>query len=153
MPEDNEIQIQKILTIYNIDIFTIMESTFSDDKLTYYQLPGYILHLLPKDRQVASVILTEVKENLTSHCEIIKNMGSMQDICEIIRLNAWKSQRHLMMYTIYNPPQNRPNLNLLNISHRTIVLGDLNAHSTRWGYKNRNTAGKEIEDIINSSPL
>nr|CDS26864.1 pol protein [Hymenolepis microstoma] len=30
-------------------------------------------------------------------------------------------------------------------------LGDFNAHSTRWGYKNRNTAGKEIEDILHSS--
>nr|CDS31997.1 hypothetical protein HmN_000397500 [Hymenolepis microstoma]CUU97691.1 hypothetical transcript [Hymenolepis microstoma] len=57
------------------------------------------------------------------------------------------------MYTVYNPPQNRPNFDLLNISYKTIVLEDFNAHSTRWGYRNRNTAGKEIEDILNSSPL
>nr|CDS29376.1 selectin protein [Hymenolepis microstoma]CUU99916.1 selectin protein [Hymenolepis microstoma] len=57
------------------------------------------------------------------------------------------------MHAVYNPPQNRPNFDLLNISHKTVVLGDFNAHSTRWGYKNRNTAGKEIEDILNSSPL
>nr|CDS27635.1 hypothetical protein HmN_000757200 [Hymenolepis microstoma] len=153
MSQDKNIQIQKILDTYNIDIFTIMESKLTDDKLTSYQFPGYILHLLPKDRQVASGILTRVKEGLTSHCEIIKSMGSMQDICEMIRLNVWESQNHLKMYEVYNPPLNRSNLDLLNISHNTIVLGDFNAHSTRWGYKNRNTAGNEIEDILNSSPL
>nr|CDS26091.1 selectin protein,pol protein [Hymenolepis microstoma] len=57
------------------------------------------------------------------------------------------------MYAVYNPPQNRSNFDLRNISYKTIVLGDFNAHSTRWGYKNRNTAGNEIEDILNSSPL
>nr|CDS26966.1 pol protein [Hymenolepis microstoma] len=54
------------------------------------------------------------------------------------------------MYAVYNPPQNRPNFELLNISHKTIVRGDFNAHSTRWGYKNRDTVGKEIEEIIHS---
>nr|CDS26076.1 hypothetical protein HmN_000641600 [Hymenolepis microstoma] len=34
-----------------------------------------------------------------------------------------------------------------------MALGDFNAHCTIWSYKNRNTAGKEIEDIYNSSPL
>nr|CDS26585.1 hypothetical protein HmN_000148200 [Hymenolepis microstoma] len=130
-----------------------MASNLTDDKLTYFQLPDYTLHLLPKDRQVASGILTRVKEGLTSHCEIIKSMGSMQDICEIIRLNVWKSQSHFKIYAVYNPPQNRPNFDLLNISYKTVVLGDFNAHSTRWGYKNRNTAWKAIEDIFNNSPL
>nr|CUU97368.1 hypothetical transcript [Hymenolepis microstoma] len=46
-----------------------------------------------------------------------------------------------------------PNFDLLNISYKTVVLGDFNAHSTRWGYKNRNTAWKAIEDIFNNSPL
>nr|CUU00435.1 hypothetical transcript [Hymenolepis microstoma] len=50
-------------------------------------------------------------------------------------------------------PRNRPNFDLLNISHKTIVPGNCNAHFTRWGYKSRNTAGKEIEDILNSSSL
>nr|CDS25417.2 pol protein [Hymenolepis microstoma] len=57
------------------------------------------------------------------------------------------------MYPVYNPPQNRSNFDLLNISHKTIVHEDFNAHSTRWGYKDRNTAEKEIEDILNSCPL
>nr|CUU99687.1 hypothetical transcript [Hymenolepis microstoma] len=153
MSQDKMIQIQKILDTHSIDIFTIMESKRTYDKLTYRQFPGYTLHLLPRDRQVASWILTEVKEGLTSHCEIIRRMGSMQDICEKIRINVWKNQNPFKMYTHYNPSQIRPNFNLLNMSHKTIVLGDFNAHSTRWGYENRNTAGKEIEGILKGSPL
>ncbi|VDO13648.1 unnamed protein product [Rodentolepis nana] len=56
-------------------------------------------------------------------------------------------------YAIYNPPQNSSNFDLLNISHKTVVLGDLYVHSTRWGFKNINTAGREIEDMLNYSPL
>nr|CDS32940.1 hypothetical protein HmN_000476700 [Hymenolepis microstoma] len=48
---------------------------------------------------------------------------------------------------------NRPNFDILNILYKTMVLGDFSAYSTRWGYKNRNTARKEIEHILNSSPL
>nr|CDS25492.1 hypothetical protein HmN_000592900 [Hymenolepis microstoma]CUU98165.1 hypothetical transcript [Hymenolepis microstoma] len=153
MPQDMKFRIQKILDTYNIDIFTIMESNLSDDKLTYYQFSGYILHLLPKDQQAASGILTGVKEGLASRYEIIKSMSSMQDICEVIRLDVWKSQNDFKMYAVYSPPQKRFYLELFNISYKTLLLEDFNAHSKRWGYGNRNTAGKEIKDILNSSPL
>ncbi|VDO16301.1 unnamed protein product [Rodentolepis nana] len=67
MSPDKKIQIQKILQTYDVDIFTIMEANISDDKLKYYQFPGYTLYNLPKYRQVASGILTGVKDGLTSH--------------------------------------------------------------------------------------
>ncbi|VDO01829.1 unnamed protein product [Rodentolepis nana] len=147
------IQIQKILHAYDVGIFTIMEANLSDDKLKYYQFPGYTLYLLPKYRHVASGILTGVKEGLTSHYDLIKSMGSTQNMCEIIRLNAWKCQKHFKIYAVYNPSHNSPSFDFLNISHKTVVLGDFNAHFTRLGYKNINLAGKEIEDMPNSDIL
>ncbi|VDN99768.1 unnamed protein product [Rodentolepis nana] len=56
-----------------------MEANLSDDNLKYYQFSGYTLYNLPKYRQVASGILTGVKEGLTSHYDMIKSMGSTQD--------------------------------------------------------------------------
>ncbi|VDO03383.1 unnamed protein product [Rodentolepis nana] len=153
LSQDKKIQVQKILQTYDVDIFTIMGAKISDDKLKYYQFPGYTVYLLPKSRQVASGILTGVKEGLTSHYDLIKSMGSTQDICEIIRLNVWKCQNHFKIYAVYNPPQNCPNFDFLNISHKTVALGDFNAHSTRWGYKDTNIAGKEIVDMLNTNPL
>ncbi|VDO12229.1 unnamed protein product [Rodentolepis nana] len=80
-------------------------------------------------------------------------MGSTQDLCEINRLNVRKCQNHFKIYAVYNPPKNCPNFNFLNISHKTVELGDFNAHATRWGYKDANIAGKEIEDMLNSNTL
>ncbi|VDO05667.1 unnamed protein product [Rodentolepis nana] len=130
-----------------------MEAKISDDKLKYYQFPGYILYNLPKYRQVASGILTGVKEGLTSNYHLIKSMGSTKDICEIIRLNVWKCQNHFKVYAVYNSPQNCPNFDFLNISHKNVVLEDFNAHSNIWSYKDIYIAGIEIEDMLNSNPL
>ncbi|VDO08877.1 unnamed protein product [Rodentolepis nana] len=80
MSPDKMIQVQKILQTYDVDIFTITEANISDDKLKYYQFPGYTLYNLPKYRQVTSGILTGVKEGLTSHYDLIKSMGSTQDM-------------------------------------------------------------------------
>ncbi|VDO10797.1 unnamed protein product [Rodentolepis nana] len=76
MSQDKKIKVQKILQTYDVDIFTIMEANISDDKLKYFQFPGYTLYLLPKYRQVASGILTRVKEGLILHYDLIKSMDN-----------------------------------------------------------------------------
>ncbi|VDN96088.1 unnamed protein product [Rodentolepis nana] len=113
MSQDEKNQVQKILQTYDVDIFPIMEAKLSDDKMKYHQFPGYTMYNLPKYRQVASGILAEVRDGLTSHYDLIKSMGSTQDICEIIRLNVWKCQNQFKIYAFYNPPQNCPNFDIL----------------------------------------
>ncbi|VDO09334.1 unnamed protein product [Rodentolepis nana] len=44
MSQDQKIQVQKILQTYDENILTIMEANLSDDKLKYYQFPGYTLY-------------------------------------------------------------------------------------------------------------
>ncbi|VDO05256.1 unnamed protein product [Rodentolepis nana] len=66
---------------------------------------------------------------------------------------VWKCQNHFKIYEVYNPPQNKPNFDLLNISHKTVPLGDTSAHYTRWGYRDIYIAEKEIKDTFNSNPL
>ncbi|VDN97642.1 unnamed protein product [Rodentolepis nana] len=48
MSQDKEIQVQKILQSYDVDVFTIKEANISDDKLKFYQFPGYTLYNLPQ---------------------------------------------------------------------------------------------------------
>ncbi|VDO11646.1 unnamed protein product [Rodentolepis nana] len=55
-----------------------MEANISDATLKYYQFPG-TLYLLPKYRQVASEILTGVKEGLNSNYDLIKNISEHDD--------------------------------------------------------------------------
>jgi hypothetical protein len=46
------------------------------------------------------------------------------------------------------PPQNNPALSLLDVTKRTLVVGDFNAHFHEVGYKNINEEGKTMEDFI-----
>ena len=153
MSQDKKTQLQKIMAQYDVDVFTIMEANLTDDMLMNYRFKGYTLYLLPKYRQIASGILTGVRETLTASFEITKEMGYSQDLCEIITLNVWKNQNHFKIYAVYNPPQNKPSFDCLNISHKTILIGDFNAHSIKWGYISNNAAGKEIEELLNSTEL
>ena len=34
-----------------------------------------------------------------------------------------------------------------------IMIGDFKAHSSKWGYKDTNAAGKEMEELLNTSTL
>lgn len=42
---------------------------------------------------------------------------------------------------------------LINVNRKTIVIGDFNAHSQKWGYKDRNLAGDAVEDFLGSNNL
>ncbi|GIY23384.1 hypothetical protein CDAR_415771 [Caerostris darwini] len=110
---------------------------------------GYNLYLLPKYRKVASGILAGIKDTLTTDFEICKEMGESEDKSEIIKLEVWKKSCRFKIYALYVPPGSKPNLSSLSIDNRTIVIGDMNDHSTRWG--DMNAARKEIEDLRSRS--
>jgi len=57
------------------------------------------------------------------------------------------------IYVIYSPPNNKPDFTSLHITSKTIMIGDFNAHSPKWGYKDTNAVGKEMEDLLNTSIL
>ncbi|VDO14746.1 unnamed protein product [Rodentolepis nana] len=80
-------------------------------------------------------------------------MDSTKDICEIIRFDVWKCRNDFKVYAVYNSPQNCPNFVFLNFLHKNVALGDFNVYSIRYGYKDANIAGKEIEGMLNSNPL
>ncbi|GIY20397.1 hypothetical protein CEXT_572251 [Caerostris extrusa] len=130
-----------------------MEANLTLDTVKFYPFPGYNLYLLPKYRKVASGILVGIKDTLTADFEICKEMGESEDKSEIIKLEVWKKSCRFKIYALYVPPGSKPNLSSLSIDNKTIVIGDMNAHSTRWGYGDMNAAGKEIEDLLNSSLL
>ncbi|KAJ4447959.1 hypothetical protein ANN_09969 [Periplaneta americana] len=84
--------------------------------------------------------------------KVIKEM-QQEDKVEIIQIAIWKGNSHYTIYGIYNPPNNNPCLDIINIHRKTILIGDFNGHSPKWGYKDYNASGKTIEDLLNSSTL
>ena len=80
-------------------------------------------------------------------------MGNSEDKSETVKVNVWKQGNNFTIYTIYNSPNNKPHFTSLIVTSKTIIIGDFNAHSPKWGCKNTNTAGKETEDLLNTSTL
>ena len=80
-------------------------------------------------------------------------MGETTDEIEIALLNCWLNNCHFKIYSLYNPPNNNPYLYLKNINRRTIVIGDFNAHSQKWRYRDKNLAGDPVEDFLCSNNL
>jgi hypothetical protein len=80
-------------------------------------------------------------------------MGSSEDKSEIVKVNMCKKGNNFTIYAIYNPPNNKPDFTSLHVTSKTVMIGDFNAHSPKWGYKDTNAAGKEMEDLLNTSIL
>ena len=153
LSQSKKTELATVLQRLDVDVFTIMEANLKTDDLQYYQLHGYSLYLMSKHRQVASGILVGVRSHIISDFTEIKEMGNTQDKSEIIKLDVWKNTHRYRIYAVYNPPNNKPDFSFLDFTGKTILLGDFNAHSNLWGYQDTNSAGKVMEDILNSSPL
>ncbi|GFS61376.1 hypothetical protein NPIL_490561 [Nephila pilipes] len=80
-------------------------------------------------------------------------MGESEDKSEIVKIDVWKEHHHFKIYALYIPPASKPNLSVLIIKQKTIVIGDMNAHSLQWGYDDSNASGREFEELLNSSSL
>ena len=65
----------------------------------------------------------------------------------------WKKGNNFTIYAIYNPPNNKPDFTSLHVTSKTVIIGDFSAHSPKRGYNDTNVAGKELEDLLNTSDL
>ena len=130
-----------------------MEANLTAEKFIYFQLSGYTLYNLPKYGRVTSGILIGVSNSLFAEFKIVKEMGNSEDKSEIVKVNVWKKGNNFTVFAIYSPPNNKPDFTSLCVTSKTILIGDFNAHSPKWGYKDTNTAGKEMEDLFNTSVL
>jgi hypothetical protein len=128
--------------------FVSFEANVTEETIKDFHFKNYHLNFIPKSRQIASGILIGTCKSLKHIFSIVKKMNSV-DKTEIIKLNVWKTENHVKVFGIYNPPQNNPALSLLDVTKRTLVR-DFNAHLHDVRYKNINEAGK-MEDFISAN--
>lgn len=150
LTQAKRIELNKILFDKDIDIFFIQEANLTIDQLKYFNFTGFILNLLPKNRQISSGILVGVKKDIKSSFQIVKEMDNT-DKSELVKLDFWDNKTHLHLYSIYNPPRNEPDLSLIEQLNKTVIIGDFNAHSKRWGYEKVDSTGKIMEEFLNTS--
>ena len=65
----------------------------------------------------------------------------------------WKEKQHFKIFAVYNPPNNNPDTSLIEISTKTILIGDFNAHAKEWGYANYDRAGRTMMDFLSSNTI
>jgi hypothetical protein len=70
---------------------------------------------------------------------------NLLDTAEIVEINVWKHNHHTRIYGRYSPPNNKGlNLDILDLTNNTVIVGDFNAASPNCGYTYNNTPGKAV---------
>ncbi len=148
LTNDKFTELKYTVFTHNIDLLGIVESGASTENLDFYRINGYQTFCLQRARQVASGIIVYIKNTFTANMTVGHSMTD-SDKLEVIEINVWREGLHYQVHFLYNPPNNRPNLEcLLNGWNRhSLIFGDFKAHSQRWGYSSK------ILEILSNSLL
>lgn len=151
LSSDKFSELKTILTRENGDVFAIVEAGASTDALEYYRHRNFVLYALPRSRQIASGIIVGVRNSITGNFRVLHEMDDNK--FEAVELSLWKDNIRTKLIFVYNPPGNHPLTQILEneFDKNTIIIGDFNSHSPRWGYKDVNPQGKIMEDFLDSS--
>lgn len=83
---------------------------------------------------------------------VLRPIDDLEELSVTVRLQ----QNTITIANIYNPPNNRPDLDkYTQLAQRpnTIILGDFNSHSTLFGGTITDKSGKDIEQFIDDNNL
>ncbi|KAG8184194.1 hypothetical protein JTE90_015559 [Oedothorax gibbosus] len=154
LTQDKFTELKQISYTESPDVIGIVESGASDDNLKYFPFKNYTTFSLQRSRQIVSGIVIFVKNNLIAK-PYIKHVMSDSDTLEAFEIRVWKQNMGHRITFVYNPPRNKPDLDCLiqDWNKRSIILGDFNAYSTRWGYRQSCVIGKLMEDFIDSGEI
>ena len=75
---------------------------------------------------------------------------------DVQKITTWDNNRkkELTIFNTYWPPGSKNDLPFQeSLYTRTIIAGDLNAHSPTWGYSNLDGKGKQVEALCNGSNM
>ncbi|GFT81166.1 hypothetical protein TNCV_3882701 [Trichonephila clavipes] len=136
------------------DAIGIAESGSSADNLRFFPLKVYKSYSLGRSRQIASGIVIFIKNDLTSE-PLLKHAMTSSDSLEEIELRVWKRNIGYRVSFLFSPPRNKSDLNSLihDWNKHSFILGDFNAHSTRWGYVQNCPVGNLVEDFIDTNEI
>ena len=132
---------QRLLTD-NIHVACIQETHLNPDN----RLPsirGYTPYRMDREGHKGGVLIL-VKNNLVviEDCKVETNQQA-----EIHGVKVKVDDREITIFNIYCPQDKALNLQSMETpSENCIVLGDLNSHSTTWGYEENDKRGDEVED-------
>jgi exonuclease III len=152
---EKQAEFDNLLHKREVDAFAVCEagSVSDNGKFGDLDVQGYVIYYLPRERQVAAGMIIGVKIGLTARFEILHAMEE-DDKMELVQLEIWRGHTKTKYIIAYNPPNNiTDKLETLEIDKSIILIGDYNAHNTRWGYRDTCRLGKSLKEYIDSQPL
>ena len=95
-------------------------------------------------------ILTYIRNDITGEVE-----ETPDGTTDIQKITVWWNDLKYTLLNVYSPPETTCSLPSLQepCYTRTIVCGDFNGHSPRWGYTDLNSTGKYLEELADTSTL
>lgn len=97
-----------------------------------------------------SGILTYIRNDVQG---VVENL-TQSNPTDIQRITIWFEDNKYNIFNIYNPPANKFDATSIQwTDNKTILCGDFNGHSPRWGYSDRNYTGRSVEELCDSSNL
>ena len=136
------VTLKQRLQAENIHVACIQETHLNPDT-RMPSIRGYTPFRMDREGHKGGVLIL-VKNNIvvTEDFKIATNKQA-----EIHGVKIKINDREICIFNIYCPQDKALNLHAMEIpSENCIVLGDLNSHSTSWGYAENDKRGDEVED-------
>jgi Endonuclease-reverse transcriptase len=139
--------------IYHLQFFIIDAGKFAEDsdKMSNF-FKNFQINILKRGRLHCSGMITGVRKELICRFKIVKEMNDV-DHLEAVSVSIWKDKSYFPCIAVYNPPNNKPNYDIIPIEQGSIIFGDFNSPSTLWGYKETTRSGKILEDFLMTSTI
>lgn len=141
-------ELRQLTTILKPDLICLQETFLKPNK--QLKFPGFTT--LRKDRkELRGGILILIKENIKFH-EINTNSENEYQSIQILLENS----ETITIKNVYCSPTEdilKYQEIFENISNKTIIVGDFNAHHTIWGCHDTNRRGQTMENFINQNNL
>lgn len=155
-----KLEIEEILTRYNVDVMALQETKLRQDQ--ELRFPGYVVYRQDRDARGGGVALL-VKNTIDHHPITTPELENIEATALVV---TTERKGELTVVSCYLPPQKpllEADLNaILPQGQQTIAIGDFNAKSPEWNSRITNTRGRELlrfletqqgEDVLALGPV
>ena len=141
-------ELAKMLADNDVRIALIQETILPRQNINIPGFTKYPCQCKNKCQGVMTLVRNDTQAKVT-------NLNTSSDV-DIQKITTWDKSRkkELTIYNTYWPPGSKSDLPFQQPSYtRTIIAGDLNAHSPSWGYSTLDGKGRQIESLCNGSNM
>lgn len=140
---------QELLTTFaDTDIFALNETRFPSPT-TQFSLPGFTLYRQDRTNKTGGGVLLAFRNSLQSNHVY---SGTIEHNEIVIAELKMKNNERLLLASIYCPPNislsTKALDKIVNLHHRHLILGDLNAKHVELGCRTTNKSGRILDEWI-----